>query len=150
MRIERALAIRDRAKTRLRDVYSSAELGGYTSREISENVASIRGDYPKAPGWVWSYIDGYEQALRDELYRSQLIFGGFVDGVFYSTHSNRDDYYGKHGISALEYSDNGRVTGRGHYWKPEGGAHIANAKPGYSHKRGSVRPYSVNEAPRHG
>jgi hypothetical protein len=43
-------------------------------------------------------------------------FGGFVDGKFYSTHRNRPDYYESNGISPADYSDDGRVTARGHYW----------------------------------
>lgn len=117
MRIERALAIRNNFKSRLTSLYAHATHFGLSSDEINASYGDLRADTPQGtPSWVWAYLDGYRQALTDALYRDHLIFGGFIDGVFYSTHSDRPDYYQKHGIDPVDYADDGRVTNRGHYW----------------------------------
>ena len=71
----------------------------------------------KAPQWTIAYVKGYHQCLRDVLYGSSLVFGAWVDGKFYSTHRDRDDYYEKQGINACDYAvmtqSNASV---GHYW----------------------------------
>lgn len=120
MRLNRSLAIRDRGITALADCYSASKSFGLTSaamgnrrRETLERL----GVY-KAPHWVLSYLDGYWRAKIDAAYRYDLVFGAIIDGVFYSTHSDRDDYYEKNGFTAREWSDMGGWIGtRGHYWK---------------------------------
>ena len=114
MKIERALKLRNAAKTRLRDLYSHAEFFGLDSDSINSSYSEILRDLGRAPYWVRSYIDGYRQALTDRLYETALIFGGLVDGEFYSTHSNRPDYYGKHGIDAADWSN--VAMNVGHYF----------------------------------
>ena len=117
MRIETALKRRDRAVSQTRDLFSTAKIAGMESAAINEAFGKIRATtLAKCPEWVGAYVDGYRQALTDLLYRESLMFGGFVDGVFYSTHRDRPDYYETNGISPADYSDNGRVMARGHYW----------------------------------
>lgn len=136
MKIERALKLRDSLKTRIADIYSMAILSGMTSQEINSAVMSAYAELPAAtPQWVKSYCDGVRAALQDSLYADCLVFGGFVNGRFYSTHRNRPDYYEKHGIDAVEYADNGKVTARGHYWRDS-----INWRGGI-YTRESVKPY---------
>jgi hypothetical protein len=118
MRIETALSRRDSAVTRLRDMFSSAKYGGMTATDMDSRKREIAATTLKGcPSWVKTYLDGYEKALRDALYADSLMFGGYYKGVFYSTHSDRADYYGKNGIDPVDYANDGNVTGRGHYWK---------------------------------
>ena len=141
MRIERALAVRDRLKTRISDIYSMAAICAMTHADINAAVASARADVPKGtPQWVFSYADGFRAALQDRLYDSCLVYGGFVNGRFYSTHSNRPDYYEKHGIEPSAFADNGTVKGRGHYWRE------SIAWRGGSYNRDCVKPYFCEES----
>lgn len=118
MKIETALNRRNTAASRLRDLYSMARYGGMLAKDMDSEKRKLFSEILRGcPYWVNAYLDGYEKALRDELYRDSLMFGGFYDGVFYSTHRDRDDYYEKHGVEPAEYADNGKVTARGHYWK---------------------------------
>jgi len=117
MNIDRALRVRDSLKTRVNDLYSCARLSGMTGDAINSAMQTLRADCPKrTPQWVFSYIDGYRDALQSDLYANWLVFGGYIDGVFYSNQRKRDDYYEKHGIEPVDYADNGRVLNRGHYW----------------------------------
>jgi len=138
MKIERALKLRDAAKMRLRDLYSFAVFHAITSAEINESYAAILADIGKAPQWVRSYVDGYRQALTDRLYETTLIFGGFYDGRFYSTHSKRADYYGKAGIDAVDWSQ--RATDIGHYYD-----RFHQLETGV-HDRGAFKPFYVSES----
>jgi hypothetical protein len=68
----------------------------------------------KAPRWAIAHVYGYSQACMASLYREALVYGGFVDGKFMSTHSNRADYYEKNGIAPSDFAQAGKNTG--HYW----------------------------------
>ena len=117
MRIETALQRKARAVMQLRDLFSSAESFGMTSAALNERVKTIRETtLAKCPHWVHAHVDGYREALTDSLYRRSLMFGGFVDGRFYSTHRTRPDYYESNGIAPADFADDGRVQDRGHYW----------------------------------
>lgn len=116
MRIETALNHQKRAIMQTRDLYSSAESFGLSSAQINERFNVILGSIAHCSGSIREYVRGYRQCLSDQLYRTALVHGGFVDGRFYSTHSNRPDYYERNGIKAVDYADDGRVTARGHYW----------------------------------
>ncbi len=138
MNIERALTIRNSLKTRIADCYSIAVICGMDSSELNAACINARNEQPKGtPQWVFSYCDGYQAALQDSLYSNCLVYGGFIDGVFYSTHRNRHDYYEKHGIDAVDYADNGRVTQRGHYWRES-----INWRNGI-YNRDTVKPYFI-------
>ncbi len=116
MKIDRALKIRRDLELAYRDVYSSAKSFGFLSSEINEKLAESRKRIapPKTPGWVFAYLDGYSRALNDSLYQTALVHGGYVNGIFYSTHSNRPDYYLKHGIEPAAWG--GAAENTGHYW----------------------------------
>lgn len=117
-RIEQSIIARNIACAELRSIYQRATCTGPTADEISNQVGEIwrRLRAGKFPGWVRSHLDGYEQALRDDLYARNLTFGGFYKGRFYSVDRRRPDYYDAHGIDVAEYADDGKVTERGHYW----------------------------------
>lgn len=121
MDIGRALKIRDRALSRATDIYGRAECFGSTSATINkewcEMLEWLNG--LKVPRWIQAYLDGWRKAKTEQLYAQQLVFGGMVDGVFYSTHRDRADYYEKNGIEPREYADDGKVKERGHYWRPQ-------------------------------
>lgn len=118
-RIADSLKMRDRLVQNLGDIYSGMKFSGCTSAYTEQCrrtmlEANKIGNYP---AWVRAYADGYWRALVDHAYRADLVYGGFVGDVFYSTHRDREDYYEKHGIEPREYADDGKVRQRGHYWK---------------------------------
>lgn len=115
MKLDTAISRLNDARLRLREVYSRARHFGFTQDELLKEIVKIRENLKGAPRWALSEFTGYDRALHDGLYE-HLIYGGYVDGVFYSTHQDRPDYYQKHGIQPSEYADEGRVTNRGHYW----------------------------------
>lgn len=115
MRIETCLNKRNAAVSNMRELYSSARYCGMPHREILARKRKIVDNLAKCPNWVLSYVQGYESSLYD-IQERELVFGGFIGERFYSVHSNRADYYGKHGFSAREYSEPGLVSRQGHYW----------------------------------
>lgn len=119
MRISTALKARDRMVASLRDAYSAARIYKPTHATLRESIFKIYDAYPNAPAYACEFARGYESALNAELYRRYLVFGGMIDGVFFSTHSDRPDYYGRHGFAASVYADDGLVTARGHYWRDD-------------------------------
>lgn len=115
--IKKALSMRSNAVTAVRDLYSTATAFKLTANEINIRFRAIVGaKLGKAPHWAKSYVEGYRQCLNDELYRSALVFGCWVDGKFYSNHRNRADYYETQGMSPSIYSDASDNGTRGHYW----------------------------------
>jgi len=68
------------------------------------------------PTWVKGYADGYFARCIDELYRHELVYGGFIGERFYSTHRTRADYYEKHGIAPSQWAEGADVRLVGHYW----------------------------------
>lgn len=132
MKIERSLALRDQAVTRLNDVYSMAEIVGLSSSEIQIRVFNqVNTLIINCPEWVKQYIKGYERCIIDNLYRYKLEYGAWVDGVFYSTHSNSSNYYRKSNIEPQVFS--AKHTNPGHYWI----AHEGN-KPYYANASESL------------
>jgi hypothetical protein len=124
MKIERALGIRGRELQRVKEMYAVARIMGKTNGQLSNVIRGIyeRMTEQKTPQWVVSYVKGYEMALRDNLYQQHLMFGAIIDGAFYSTHSDRADYYENAGLSASVYNE--KTTGNetiGHYWKCDAG-----------------------------
>jgi len=118
MRITTALKRRDNLVSALRDIYSMAGVYGLAHVDLHKRCQDAYARYcDKAPSWVREFADGYRKALNDAAYRHELVFGGFVDGKFYSTHRDRPDYYEKNGIEPCAYADDGLVTRRGHYWR---------------------------------
>lgn len=117
--LKRSLRIQRDAANALRDLFSRAKSFGFTHNQMLNQRGGI---YAKlrvndCPAWVNSYLQGVWDTLQAQAYQHDLVYGGYVDGLFYSTHSDREDYYQKHGIEPRDYADNGRVKSRGHYWK---------------------------------
>lgn len=115
----RSLRVRNEAAGKLYNLFSSAEHFGFSHTEMltRRNAMFHAVGVDRAPRWVGSYLQGLWDYWQQSAYRHHLIYGGKIDGQFYSTHRERDDYYEKHGIEARDYADNGRVKDRGHYWK---------------------------------
>lgn len=123
MKTERVISLVSEGIGRMREVYATARILGKTNEELNNASNDIYCHLRllKTPRYAISQIRGYEMALRDELYSRYLIFGAIVNNVFYSTHSDRDDYYQKHGIPASAYCE--ATTNNptiGHYWKENG------------------------------
>lgn len=114
MRIETSLNKRDEAISRIKNLESTARMFGYSSEEMLEKRKVIYESLAKCPQWAIDYVRGYEAALTDARYMNNLVYGGFIGDIFYTTHSNREDYYGKF-MSPKEWHDNSKD--RGHYWK---------------------------------
>lgn len=139
MRIETSLKARNRMKTSVADLYNSARLFGMSAEDIQTGVMAITGDKPTGtPAWVTSFISGYCEALNDDLYRNHLIFGGWVNGNFYSVHSNRPDYYGRNGIEPSQWAVDGFARCLGHYWDK------TTPHRGGTYDRGGFKPYFIS------
>src|SRR5215510_10669847 len=115
----RHLRLRDKARDALVDLFSCGPHYGMTHNAMLERREKIRETVKKSPHWVRSYLDGYWDALQANAYRHDLVYGGMFDGRFLSTHSDRPDYYEKHGVEPSAFStmvDNNRHA-VGHYWR---------------------------------
>lgn len=115
MKIETSLNARDRAIRQLNEVYTHASIVGMDSKALQEKIISIFNSVKSYPQWVRAYVKGYDKCKNDYMYQNHLVFGAYVNGEFYSTHSDRPDYYQKHGISPIEFNTNHNQSG--HYWK---------------------------------
>jgi hypothetical protein len=116
MNLDRAIKIQAQLKTRIRDCYSSARIFCPSSDKLNDMRQTAMIAPKGTPTHVLEYVRGYGDCLGDALYHDALVFGGYVGGVFYSTHRDRADYYETNGIEPSAYADNGLVTRRGHYW----------------------------------
>ena len=115
--IKRSLSDRDQARMALRSLYSTAKHFGLRHNEMLDRRKAIYDRFNvQSPGWVRGHLEGYWQCLMDNAYESDLVFGGIVNGVFYSTHHDRADYYEKHGISPRDFGQEGGAKDTGHYW----------------------------------
>jgi hypothetical protein len=119
MGTERALRVREEAARGITDLFSQARTCGMTHDAMltRRNILYAQCRVYEAPLWVHAYLDGCWNTHQAYAYKHDLVFGGMVDGVFYSTHNDRQDYYERNGISPCDFADNGRVTARGHYWQ---------------------------------
>ena len=121
MNLTRAIRLQNHAITVLSDIYSAASICGSPSSDMEERrrEALERLGINKAPRWVQSYLDGWWRCRIDQAYRHDLMYGAFVDGVFYSTHRDRPDYYEKHGIEPSAYATHTTDANKtvGHYWQ---------------------------------
>lgn len=99
MKVETSLNARDRAIRQLNEIYSHAAIVGMDSKALQSKVIEIQSRVKSYPQWVRAYVKGYESCKSDFIFKNQLIHGGFINGKFCSTHSHRDDYYQKQGIT---------------------------------------------------
>ena len=125
MKLDTSLNHRKRAIGRITSLVHMAEICGMTSAQFTDDYIEIMGTLHHCPQWVRSYCEGYYDAERDRIRNAKHVYGGYLDGVFYSTNRSRDDYYQKHGIEPLQWAEKGK-TGElknvGHYW-------VHNMKP---------------------
>ncbi|MET4190615.1 MULTISPECIES: hypothetical protein [unclassified Bradyrhizobium] len=133
MDLDRSIKRKAALKTSIADVISAVRIGWYTSDQMNEAIGqSFAKHCAGAPQWVRSYGEGVRDVHTDMLYRHDLVFGGMIDGKFYSTHRDRADYYEKNGFEPNVYADDGLVKDRGHYWKE-------------SVDRGTPKPFFINK-----
>jgi hypothetical protein len=131
--METALKRRQEAVLQVGDLLRMARHTMPTAQDLHRNYLDrvIGGTLKGCPTWAVAYVQGYYDALTQQLYERDLIHGAFVLGRFYSTHSARPDYYDHNGISPQVFADcNNR---NGHYWAE-------------SIKETEARPYWVSEA----
>lgn len=116
------------AVTRIADLFDLARAASMPSVDLYLGFLAIMDRLPRrTPRYVRAYLRGQYDARADALYRTHLVYGGWIGDTFYSTRPDRPDYYGKHGIAPAEWADDGKVQRRGHYW------------------RASLRPYFVHQ-----
>lgn len=117
MKTSTALKRRNLAIDFIRGIFSSARHFGLTSEEMHARIRKIENEYlAKTPQWCRSYVGGYTACLFQTLYQDgSLIHGAFVNGMFYSTHRTRDDYYSNHGFGAADFAKASKQN-HGHYW----------------------------------
>lgn len=111
--IARMLRWRDECRDAFNGLYSHSAAFGATREAMETRKREILARHPLTR-WASGYLEGYWAHIIDQAYRHDLVYGGWVEGRFLSTHSNRNDYYGKCGISARDWHD--LSIGRGHYW----------------------------------
>lgn len=120
MKTEYALSKRSQIVTDIKGVYHMAIICKWTSAQLTQAVIDKSNPVKDLPTWVTAYVKGAESILRDNLYANHLIFGVYIDGAFYTSHSKHDRYYEKHGLSAtvfnLESRGNDGKLLCGHYW----------------------------------
>ena len=118
MKIETALNHKIRVLSAIESMVYAAKVSSITSAQFNEDAQAVFDTISHCPRWVRDYCQGYLDCERNRIQRD-LIGGGFIDGVFYSTHSNRDDYYAKHGIEPRAWAEKyqgGQVKDSGLYW----------------------------------
>lgn len=115
MNINRALALRDNACAALNDLFSRGRHNGMTHEAMLADRAKIYDRVAKCPRWVRDYLNGYWDCLQQSAYQHDLVYGAMINDKFYSTHSNRDDYYEKAGIEPSAFAADNPT--KGHYWR---------------------------------
>lgn len=115
MRLDTALNKKNDAVRYSVDAYSAARSFGSLSKDLNERLREIIANMGKAPEWAREYVRGYQDCLGKDLYHTVLIFGGYVEGVFYTVEKDRADYYEKNGMGPKDWND--RATAKGHYWE---------------------------------
>lgn len=102
-----------RAFTRLKDHVATFRLLQDRSEEFNQILTRVYNAHPKLRDRDKVFFQGYMDAIKDELYRTSLVHGGFYGGQFYSTKSDRLDYYQLHGISPEAWRTH---NSGGFYW----------------------------------
>lgn len=97
------------------DAISAARSFGSLSRDLHDRLRAVVANMGTAPQWAREYIRGYQDCLTGSLYLTDLVHGGYIDGVFCSTHRSRADYYERRDIGAKVWNDT--ATEKGHYWE---------------------------------
>jgi hypothetical protein len=114
MNIKRAVALQFETVARIADCYSAARSFALTHQALMERKQAVRASLPKTtPGWVKSYIDGYDACLLSHTIRDQLVYGAWSDGRFYSNDKHSPDYVETQGITWQAFGG----MNPGLYWK---------------------------------
>ena len=118
MKIETALNHKNRVLSAIESMVYAAKLSSVTSEQFNQDSQDIFATISHCPRWVRDYCQGFLDCERKRIQRG-LISGGFIEGIFYSTHRDREDYYAKHGIEPREWAEKyqgGQVEDSGLYW----------------------------------
>jgi len=105
---------RQRAVRAICDLWQRAEHFGLTSRKQRAELSAIMKSVAKCPGWVTSYLVGYDEAMAHVILRKHFFFYTLPDGRLASTHHDRPDYYEKLGLGPKDVYD--QAVASGHYW----------------------------------
>lgn len=118
MRVETIITRRNVLTTGLRDLMSRSLMFSFTHEQELEARQKLfeSYNYAKLPYYAKSYLSGIYDQLSQERYHTNLVFGCYIEGKFYSAHRDRADYYEKQGKSARIYADESNNGTRGHYW----------------------------------
>lgn len=89
MKIDTALSHKRRLRTCVRDLISHAQICKLPSDQINQQFLDMKATLPKdAPAWLRSYIDGYYEALREDMLQAHVEFCYPIHGVLYSTNKH--------------------------------------------------------------
>jgi hypothetical protein len=74
--IDRALRLREKLKLRAGDIFSRAIMFKWSHEDIQEETIKLHAsnEWKRSPGWVQSYLRGYIDARRDNIYRDNLMW----------------------------------------------------------------------------
>ena len=98
MKLTRAIDVQSETVRKICDRVSALKHFKGTSAQLSKDTNKIFTQLPaKTPRHVTEYCRGYLACLRDQLFQTDLVYGGFVDGVFCTSDRAREDYYEKTG-----------------------------------------------------
>ena len=112
MKVETAVERMIRGRQQITDLYSKARIFGMSGDSINTEFGEIKKKL-KAPQWVNQYLNGYRDALSDQLYRHDLDFRFIMEGdIIVSTYKGSPIYYEKMGYKPSDLSD----RPNGHYW----------------------------------
>lgn len=123
MKVETALNHMQQSIQSVKLAYANARILGKTSPQLNGMLNTIFDGMRQKnmPRWAIERVKGYSLALHEGLYSDHLVFGCIIDGVFYSTHSDRPDYYAEQGMPANIYCEKSTKNPTiGHYWKENG------------------------------
>jgi hypothetical protein len=115
MKIQDTVKKVNEAKLRSRDAASGAKIYCPTSKQLNDRFIEIRKDMGLAPRWAIAEVYGYQDALRDELYETSLVYGAVVGTEFFTCHADREDYYEKKGLTAKEFGELKKAA-QGYFW----------------------------------
>jgi len=116
MRIEKSLEVRTEVSMKYRDVFKTAEMFKLPFDKVLERIQKINSEIPKGtPKWVRYYLSGYYNHWLDNIRSEKIEFCYIYNGEKYSSNSNSDKYYQKHGITPKEMNQN--HEGFASFWK---------------------------------
>jgi hypothetical protein len=107
-----------RALSAIDSLFACARISGIPANDLIESYKVIMADHVKLPRYMREYLRGVFDEKWKQLYKDSLVFGGFFDGKFYTTHSNHDRYYQKHGFTPMAWAEHvaGGMVSIGHYY----------------------------------